>query len=696
MSKAFFTVCFILFFFFNEGYSQSTGNIPLKSKSKFGRYYGAADVWGVKINNINYALVTLDGGLSIVNTNNTSNPIETAHINKTGYSPTNSDPAIRLNVPDVETFTKDGITYAYLATNDRSTTNNNPLVIIINLNAALAQPGLKLFDPVNDTPNPDSVFAGKIEDFWEIYWSHTLTIEDGFLYVATFNQYLPIWYLRDTPVNPALVSIVTNTTPNAELHEMKVVSDITNNATVYAAFLEGGLKVYNLIFNPQDDGPPSLTISSSSTQLYDADRAYPNQVESGDLLFNYRLTHSAFPSANGQYIFTTDELTTWPPNYSYQYSGEDPELYNPSPPNPSFKTPRRISAFLRVWDANNLGQSNALKGGYYVSEEHHWGITNLTQIDTTMVPNSIHQMDIRGNRMYVAHYTQGFRYLDISNPENIIELGWYDDTPSINFNPASNMFFRKWATGMQGDPQKFQIGIYGVFSDPNRSTVCYGGGFDGLYIFDLTAIPYPPTNLVVTPNGQGHYVLSWTPSQSLNAQKYYIYRAAVPCCEPYELPLYATINAYQGGNPVTSWEDVNSIVGSGDGTYYYEISMKNTVGKHSVHSNRVGVGIGQPTKRTAEDETKENPNQFDYSLSDNYPNPFNPLTAINYSLEENGFVTLKVFDVLGKEINTLVNEQKEAGSYSVNFDASDLPSGIYFYTIQSGNFSDSKKMILLK
>jgi hypothetical protein len=165
MYKAFFTFCFIIFFFFNEGYSQSTGNIPLKSKSKFGRYYGAGDVWGVKINNVNYALVTLDGGLSIVNTNNTSIPTETVHINKIGYSPTNSDPAIRLNVPDVETFTKDGTTYAYLATNDPSTTNNNPLVIIINLNAALAQPGLILFDPVNDTPNPSSVFAGKIEDF---------------------------------------------------------------------------------------------------------------------------------------------------------------------------------------------------------------------------------------------------------------------------------------------------------------------------------------------------------------------------------------------------------------------------------------------------------------------------------------------------------------------------------------------------
>jgi hypothetical protein len=298
-------------------------------------------------------------------------------------------------------------------------------------------------------------------------------------------------------------------------------------------------------------------------------------------------------------------------------------------------------------------------------------------------------MYVKGNRMYVSHYTQGFRYLDISNPENIIELGYYDDFPSINFNPASDLFFRKLGN--------WHLGIYGVFRDPNRSTICYAGGSDGFYIFDLTAIPYPPTNLIVTPNGQGHYVLSWTPSQSLNAQNYYIYRAAVPCCEPYDLPLYATINAYQGGNPVTSWEDVNSIVGSGDGTYYYEISMKNTVGKHSVHSNRVAVGIGQPSKRTAEEEgTKVQTEQFEYSLSDNYPNPFNPTTTFEYSIKSPGLVTLKVYDILGSEVAVLVDEMKAEGIYSVTFNASTLPSGMYVYRVTSGNYIDTKKLLLLK
>jgi hypothetical protein len=85
-----------------------------------------------------------------------------------------------------------------------------------------------------------------------------------------------------------------------------------------------------------------------------------------------------------------------------------------------------------------------------------------------------------------------------------------------------------------------------------------------------------------------------------------------------------------------------------------------------------------------------------YSLAQNYPNPFNPTTTINYQLKFSGRVTLKVYNLLGKEVATLVKEDKPAGSYSVNFDAGKLSSGIYFYRLQSGNFIAAKKMILLK
>ena len=85
-----------------------------------------------------------------------------------------------------------------------------------------------------------------------------------------------------------------------------------------------------------------------------------------------------------------------------------------------------------------------------------------------------------------------------------------------------------------------------------------------------------------------------------------------------------------------------------------------------------------------------------YSLSNNYPNPFNPSTKISYSINELSFVTLIVYDVLGNEIETIVNEEKPAGSYEIEFNADALTSGIYFYKLTAGSFAETKKMILLK
>ncbi|MDT3695534.1 MAG: T9SS type A sorting domain-containing protein [Ignavibacterium sp.] len=80
----------------------------------------------------------------------------------------------------------------------------------------------------------------------------------------------------------------------------------------------------------------------------------------------------------------------------------------------------------------------------------------------------------------------------------------------------------------------------------------------------------------------------------------------------------------------------------------------------------------------------------------NYPNPFNPITNISYSIKDAGLVNIKVFDLLGQQVAELVNEEKEAGYYSITFDASKLPSGIYLYTINSRSFIQTRKMLLIK
>lgn len=85
-----------------------------------------------------------------------------------------------------------------------------------------------------------------------------------------------------------------------------------------------------------------------------------------------------------------------------------------------------------------------------------------------------------------------------------------------------------------------------------------------------------------------------------------------------------------------------------------------------------------------------------YELAQNYPNPFNPVTKISFALPKQGFVNVKIYDITGREIKTLVNEVKQAGYYTVDFNGSHLSSGVYFYRIQSGDFVQTKRMVLLK
>jgi len=93
-------------------------------------------------------------------------------------------------------------------------------------------------------------------------------------------------------------------------------------------------------------------------------------------------------------------------------------------------------------------------------------------------------------------------------------------------------------------------------------------------------------------------------------------------------------------------------------------------------------------------ETNNLPHEF--SISQNFPNPFNPNTTIRYSLPKAGNVKLTVYDAIGCKVATIVNEYKPAGNYSINFNASNLASGIYLYRLESGNYNDAKKLIILK
>src|SRR5437773_2956585 len=106
------------------------------------------------------------------------------------------------------------------------------------------------------------------------------------------------------------------------------------------------------------------------------------------------------------------------------------------------------------------------------------------------------------------------------------------------------------------------------------------------------------------------------------------------------------------------------------------------------------IKIGNDTLVGISNNNNQVPNS--YKLEQNYPNPFNPGTEISFAIPKSGLVELKIYDIVGREVATILNENRPAGNYKVQFNASAFASGVYFYTLKSGDFTDTKKMVLIK
>ncbi len=127
---------------------------------------------------------------------------------------------------------------------------------------------------------------------------------------------------------------------------------------------------------------------------------------------------------------------------------------------------------------------------------------------------------------------------------------------------------------------------------------------------------------------------------------------------------------------------------AGNGKYYYVVAAVDISGNISEFSNEASA--------TLTDVQLEDAIPTEYALKQNYPNPFNPTTMIKFAIPEASQVKLAIYDVTGREVGLLVNEQMAAGTYSVDWNAVNLSTGIYFYRIEAGSFVNVKKMILIK
>lgn len=196
-------------------------------------------------------------------------------------------------------------------------------------------------------------------------------------------------------------------------------------------------------------------------------------------------------------------------------------------------------------------------------------------------------------------------------------------------------------------------------------------------IFDWV-LPVELTSFVSIVN-DNNVTLKWTTSNEINNSHFNIERGAI------------------NGSITNTWNTVGTVPGNGNssepisyifndnnllpGRYIYRLNQIDYNGNFEYHYLNGEVEIRPPDK---------------FSLSQNYPNPFNPLTQLEFTIPEPEFVSLKILDIQGKEVITLINEYKPAGRYKINFSGSNIGSGIYFYKLISGSYSAIKKMMLIK
>ncbi|HEY6192826.1 MAG TPA: T9SS type A sorting domain-containing protein [Bacteroidota bacterium] len=214
-------------------------------------------------------------------------------------------------------------------------------------------------------------------------------------------------------------------------------------------------------------------------------------------------------------------------------------------------------------------------------------------------------------------------------------------------------------------------------SDPNVYFVSLP---DSGYSVDNLA-PANPSGLSATQivaEGGGEVVLSWAPNLDPDFDHFDVYRSTTPNFDPKAGQPIATVTNDQYFDP-----DVSK-----GAEYYYKVSASDHAGNESGYSNEVNIIVAGVNDQNGIPDR--------YSLGQNYPNPFNPSSIIEYALPGRGFVSLKVFNMLGVEVATLVQEEESPGYKSIRFDASGLPGGVYLYRLTAGNFTESKKMVLIK
>jgi hypothetical protein len=307
-------------------------------------------------------------------------------------------------------------------------------------------------------------------------------------------------------------------------------------------------------------------------------------------------------------------------------------------------------------------------------------IINITNLSNPIIaghcdlPGHAYDLFVQDNYAYVADYTEGLQIIDVSTPTNPIIVGSYD-TPGL----AYGIFVEGEYAYISDDQSLLIINI------SNHAAPILAGSYAG-YI-DFVSVSGNYAYLA----GEDFMIVDISNS----ANPTYVARFVTPgmAVGIFVAGNYAYVADYNAGLQIINVADpaVPILAGSYDTPYHaYNVSvMDNYI--YVADWSSLQILRFNPT---GVDEDNSTPNSF--SLSQSYPNPFNPQTTISYSLPKASDVSLDIFDILGRKIETLQSGHQDAGVHSVTWNASDAPSGIYFYRLKAGERSETNRMLLIK
>jgi hypothetical protein len=265
---------------------------------------------------------------------------------------------------------------------------------------------------------------------------------------------------------------------------------------------------------------------------------------------------------------------------------------------------------------------------------------------------------------------------------NVLQMYWKLANGGLT---SADITFNYLDADVVGNESNYVIGKYdGNWSFPsgnvntttNQATITGVTSFSDWSLGDQSALPVELSSFSASVIGS-NVKLSWKTETEVNNYGFEVERYALSA-ERQAWNKIGFVNGNGNSNSPKNYSFVDDKVSAGKHTY--RLKQIDNDGLFE-YSKTIEVDFGAPKK---------------FELSQNYPNPFNPLTTIRFSLPEAGNVRLTLFNILGQELQTLVNEFKESGVHTINFDASELNSGMYIYKIEAGTFSQTRKMTLIK